>query len=169
MIEAAKNGYKMVVGYEANGGFLTNSTYKTQFGELAPLPTRDAVLPVLATILLSKQNEQSISAILEQLPKRFTISGLIRDFPTEESKKIMEYFEDKKNIAKELEPTFGKVKTIDKTDGIRIEFENEDIVHIRPSGNAPEFRCYNESSSIEKVKELQKASMEILLKLKEEL
>jgi phosphomannomutase len=166
MIAAADSGYKMVVGYEANGGFLTNSIFKTRDSELQPLPTRDAVLPVLSTILLAKQKEVSISELLKDLPKRFTISGLIRDFPTEESKKIMQYFEDSNNIVKEFESHFGKIKDIDNTDGKRIEFENNDIVHIRPSGNAPEFRCYNESSSLEKVIELQKASMNILLQLK---
>jgi phosphomannomutase len=37
---------------------------------------------------------------------------------------------------------------------------------MRPSGNAPEFRCYNEADSEERVQEMQKISMKILLKLK---
>lgn len=41
----------------------------------------------------------------------------------------------------------GTISTIDLTDGFRVTFENGDIVHLRPSGNAPEFRSYAESSS----------------------
>ena len=37
---------------------------------------------------------------------------------------------------------------------------------MRPSGNAPEFRCDNEANSEERVQEMQNISMEILLKLK---
>jgi phosphomannomutase len=38
---------------------------------------------------------------------------------------------------------FKKVKTIIYVDGVRIILENQDIIHFRPSGNAPEFRCYS--------------------------
>lgn len=33
------------------------------------------------------------------------------------------------------------------TDGLRITLDNNDIVHLRPSGNAPELRCYAEADS----------------------
>jgi len=35
---------------------------------------------------------------------------------------------------------FGKPQDIDYTDGVRIIFNNGEISHLRPSGNAPEFR-----------------------------
>lgn len=38
---------------------------------------------------------------------------------------------------------------LDLTDGCRVTLEGGDIVHFRPSGNAPEFRCYVESDSEE--------------------
>mmetsp|Transcript_20644 Transcript_20644/g.35214 ORF Transcript_20644/g.35214 Transcript_20644/m.35214 type:complete len:574 (+) Transcript_20644:17-1738(+) len=37
---------------------------------------------------------------------------------------------------------FGKPSHIDWTDGCRIRFDNNDIAHIRPSGNAPQLRIY---------------------------
>jgi len=43
---------------------------------------------------------------------------------------------------------------IDQTDGLRVEFNTGDIVHLRPSGNAPELRIYAESSSSEKAASL---------------
>ena len=42
---------------------------------------------------------------------------------------------------------FGTVKSVDATDGVRITFASEEVVHLRPSGNAPEFRCYTESDT----------------------
>ncbi len=35
----------------------------------------------------------------------------------------------------------------DSTDGLRVTLESGDIVHLRPSGNAPEFRCYVEADT----------------------
>ncbi|MGW8181361.1 MAG: hypothetical protein ACWGQW_21750, partial [bacterium] len=44
-----------------------------------------------------------------------------------------------------FEDAFGKPDSIDFTDGVRITFSSSEIVHLRPSGNAPEFRCYTEA------------------------
>lgn len=44
----------------------------------------------------------------------------------------------------------GEAASIDKTDGLRISFNNGDIIHLRPSGNAPELRCYTESDTAER-------------------
>lgn len=166
MIEASFAGCKGVIGYEANGGFLTNSDFPV-FGKiLRALPTRDAVLPVLAVILLSAKECKPISALLTELPQRFTASDRIQDFPTEESSKILERFEDVSAIEDAFGEAFGKVESIDRTDGLRVTFDSQEVLHMRPSGNAPEFRCYNEADSEERVLEMQKVSMEILLNLK---
>jgi phosphomannomutase len=37
---------------------------------------------------------------------------------------------------------FGSVIRLNYTDGVRIWFDNGDIAHIRPSGNAPQLRIY---------------------------
>ena len=37
---------------------------------------------------------------------------------------------------------FGAIKRINFIDGVRIIFDNNDVSHLRPSGNAPEFRNY---------------------------
>jgi phosphomannomutase len=39
------------------------------------------------------------------------------------------------------------ISSIDKTDGLRIALSNNIIIHIRPSGNAPELRSYVEAES----------------------
>ncbi|MGL5665066.1 MAG: hypothetical protein ACRDD9_02950 [Shewanella sp.] len=38
---------------------------------------------------------------------------------------------------------------MDTTDGLRITLSDNSIFHLRPSGNAPELRCYAEAKSYE--------------------
>ena len=40
-----------------------------------------------------------------------------------------------------------EVSNIDLTDGVRFTFTNNEIVHFRASGNAPELRCYAEADT----------------------
>ena len=143
MIEASFAGNKGVVGYEANGGFLTNSDFPINGKELRALPTRDAVLPVLSIILLSIKERKPISALLAEVPQRFTASDRIQNFPTEESRKILEQFKEVSAIEDAFGDAFGKVESVDRTDGLRVTFQSLEVLHMRPSGNAPEFRCYN--------------------------
>jgi phosphomannomutase len=166
MIEASFAGNKAVIGYEANGGFLTNSDLKIGGKVLRALPTRDAVLPVLAIILLSIKERKPISKLLAELPQRFTASDRIQDFPTEESKKILERFNEASAIEDAFGDAFGKVASVDLTDGLRVTFESSEVLHMRPSGNAPEFRCYNEAGSEQRVREMQQQSMDVLLRMK---
>ena len=75
--------------------------------------------------------------------------------------------QDKAAVEKLYSSLFGPVDYLDRTDGLRITFDSGEVLHLRPSGNAPEFRCYNEADSIERVIEMQQQSMERLLALKE--
>jgi len=166
MIEATAAGQKTVVGYEANGGFLTNSAVSVFGHELRALPTRDAVLPVLAVLLLSVRENKTVSELTKALPARYTLSDRIQEFPTSESMKIIEQLSDAASIEGIFAATFGSVVSVDKTDGVRMTFENTQVLHLRPSGNAPEFRCYAEEGSPEAAAQVLKAGMEILIKLK---
>jgi phosphomannomutase len=38
---------------------------------------------------------------------------------------------------------------VDLTDGLRMTLDSQDIIHLRPSGNAPELRCYCEAATPE--------------------
>ncbi len=61
-----------------------------------------------------------------------------------------------------LSENFGKVKSLDATDGVRITFESEEVIHLRPSGNAPEFRCYSEAASEARAVEINKLCTSIM-------
>ncbi len=170
MDDAVSEGSQMSVGYEANGGFLTSSTLY-RFGKtLSALPTRDAVILHISVILLAREQGLTISELVDTLPQRFTASDRLKEFPQEKSKAILARFttgdQDSDNTA--VEEVFGelcgKVFSIDRTDGVRVTFENQEVVHLRPSGNAPEFRCYTEADTNNRAVELNALCMN---KLKE--
>ncbi len=174
MIDDLRKGYKNIIGYEANGGFLTGSKIIKEGRVLNPLPTRDAVISSLSIIMLSIIEKKPISQVVDSLPKRFTASERLQNFPIERSNRLLAKFSDKnEEVNKEailnfFGKTFGKIIKIDRTDGIRIYFENDEIIHLRPSGNAPEFRCYNEAADEKRVKELNNFCLEKLKEMDKE-
>ncbi len=175
MNNALQQGDSHVVGYEANGGFLTASDIKVEARNLSALPTRDAIIVPLTILLMASQKSMSISELLQTLPQRFTSSGRLKNFPTalsEEKLSPLKTSFPEKNItaAQQLFANiFGNIKHIDNTDGVRITFDSEEVVHLRPSGNAPELRCYNEANSSERAEAMNQQCMQILSKWKDEL
>ena len=139
-----------VVGWEANGGFLTGSIIERHGRKLDPLPTRDAVLPIISALAAAAEKKCSLSSIFSELPPRFSKAGLLDNVSPEVSLRILHRFTagDHRTISLELETYFtrelgfGAVDKIDVTDGLRIRFANGDIAHVRPSGNAPQLRIY---------------------------
>jgi phosphomannomutase len=141
--------YTSVAGFEANGGYLLGSDVTLNGKTLKALPTRDALLPVLVLLAQPKR----VSELLAKLPQRFTASDRIKDFAKEKSLKLIHSF---KNDASHFLSFLGYKGgySINTIDGLRITLECGDIVHLRPSGNAPELRCYAESSSKQSSNEL---------------
>jgi phosphomannomutase len=62
---------------------------------------------------------------------------------------------------------FGVIRRLNYLDGVRIEFLNGDIIHLRPSGNAPEFRFYAEADTPERARELGGHRLSIVKRLLE--
>ncbi len=147
MEEAKKRGFRRIVGFEANGGFLVGSDLTLGNGTLSQLPTRDCLLPVLLVLTQAARNGQSVSKLVSQLPPRFTASRLIRNFPSEASGSVLERLqaEEMSLLARRWKDQLGALQVIQRVDGVRVEFSSGDILHFRPSGNAPEFRIYTES------------------------
>jgi phosphomannomutase len=142
-----------VVGYEANGGFLLGSDVLQDGRSLKALPTRDAVLPMLALLVLARKRGCKLSALSADLPKRFTASDRLQAFATDKSRALLLRLQgDAVALAHTLAPDSGAVVATNQTDGLRVTFANGDIVHLRPSGNAPELRCYAEADSAERAK-----------------
>jgi phosphomannomutase len=76
------------VGWEANGGFLTFSEIERQGRRLAPLPTRDAALPILAALHASRERGLSLGGLFDTLPRRFGAAGLIDAVPPESTRRL---------------------------------------------------------------------------------
>jgi phosphomannomutase len=147
--EAAK-GKQRVVGWEVNGGFMLGADLEVNGQTLAALPTRDAILPIIIALRAAIDANGPVSSVFAALPQRFTDAGLIDNFPTEVSKKIVAQFStDDEQTHQALgqfftsEHGFGSVEKIDALDGVRIFFDNGEIAHLRPSGNAPQLRIYS--------------------------
>lgn len=147
--------YKTVAGFEANGGYLLGSDIEFNGKVLKALPTRDAVLPALMLLSFAKQQNTSITELVAALPSRFNHSDRIQNFATEKSLSILA--QGKEN-PEELLALLGMknvaVSNVDLTDGLRMTLLDSTIIHLRPSGNAPELRCYAESDSFDMARQI---------------
>jgi phosphomannomutase len=148
MEQARAKGRRAVCGWEANGGFLTGSDIELQGRVLQALPTRDALLPLLAVLKSAKDNSQSLVELFAELPRRYSRAALLKNYPREQSRGVVERFSVPGDATRQaLERIFAPrgfpaITRLDYTDGVRIYFVNGDVVHFRPSGNADEFRIY---------------------------
>jgi len=180
--------YARIVGWEANGGFLTGSDIALAKAKLAALPTRDSTLPILANLFAAASQGITLSALWDRLPARFGRAGLIDNFPAAVSLVILaklipagdaielefdgaqqvsdrsradatptplaagpaeDWRQLKATLSSFFTPALGfdDIVRINVLDGVRIYFNNGDVAHIRPSGNAPQLRIYANSDS----------------------
>lgn len=92
MENALARGKRAVCGWEANGGFLTGSEIRRGDKVLAALPTRDAVLPLLAVLSSAAEKSVTLDALFAALPARFSRAALLKNFPREVGLKMVERF-----------------------------------------------------------------------------
>lgn len=133
-----------VVGFEANGGFLLGFTAQGPAGPIAPLMTRDCTLPMVAPLVAARAAGKSLADLVADLPPRYTASGRLTETPVEASGGFLAGLSaDAEARAAFFAPAV--IAAVDQTDGLRVTFDDGAIVHLRPSGNAPEFRVYTEA------------------------
>jgi phosphomannomutase len=161
MKAGAGRGKQRVVGWEVNGGFLTGVELEVNGAKLASLPTRDAAVAIIGALVTAARAGKAVSQVFAELPRRFTQAGLIDDFPVAVSKTIVKRFgEDTEAVRAELreyfteKDGFGAVTGLNFVDGVRIMFANGDVAHLRPSGNAPQFRVYSVAGSQKRADEI---------------
>jgi phosphomannomutase len=150
MNDAISDGSESVCGYEANGGFLLATDIFLEGRVLTALPTRDALLPIIATLLAA--GDGPIREMVGLLPNRTTYSDRIANFGAERQKALMDWLNhsivgsQQEHRGEEFSKIAGAALiSVDQLDGTRMKFANERIIHLRPSGNAPELRCYSEA------------------------
>jgi phosphomannomutase len=182
MESARAKGRRRICGWEANGGFLLGSDLECSGRVLKALPTRDALLPILATLFSASQQGLSLPALFDRLPTRFSRAALLKNLPRAVGARIVAQFSPMNpavqdalfqggdlrlldeeghslpadhdqvtalSLTRELlqgifTPAlgFGEINRLNYTDGVRIYFDNGDVAHVRPSGNADELRIY---------------------------
>ena len=148
----------IVVGYEANGGFLQQSNIVQNGRSLAPLPTRDALIVPIAILAQARAEGVSISNLLDRLPSRYTASDRMKEIPVEKSRQLISELDSGESgfsaISAFIGSAYAEAAAIDRTDGLRIILHNDEVIHLRPSGNAPELRCYSEADTPERAREM---------------
>ncbi|TCQ29591.1 phosphomannomutase [Rhizobium sp. PP-CC-3G-465] len=150
MQDAAKAGHDRVVGFEANGGTLTGSAVTVNGTVLAALPTRDCFLPVLAVLQQAAQRRQPLSLIVNSYNLPIALSDRLERFPVETSQALMDHLRSSPAALAAFVEPLGVPTSVSDIDGLRITLADDSIVHLRPSGNAPEMRCYVEAETEDK-------------------
>ena len=112
-----------LIGFEENGGFMFGPHNQVRDGCM----TMALVLDMLAAC------DQSMADLVSQLPSSFTTKDKI---PCT------------KNDAQKIIDTLSKeYHNIDLTDGIKITFDDNQWIMVRPSGTEPIIRIYGEADS----------------------
>jgi phosphomannomutase len=163
MAEAAEAGAQRIVGFEANGGVLTASPFTLGTARLAPLPTRDCVLPLLAALAASLAAGKTLSTLVAELALPVAVSGRIEDFPSKKGSDLVTSLTGDAAFRDRFLEPIGKPASLDTTDGLRMTLADGRILHLRPSGNAPEMRVYAEASTADEAEALVAAAVRRIL------
>ncbi|MCD1265032.1 phosphomannomutase [Shinella sumterensis] len=145
MNEAVAAGETAVVGFEANGGTLTATPFTVNGRTLTPLPTRDSLMPVLAVLALAKSRRQPLSAVATGFSLPAAASDRLENFPVETSAALMTTLRSGGEALAAFLAPIGVPAGVSDIDGLRVTLADAKIIHLRPSGNAPEMRCYVEA------------------------
>ncbi|MFP7675558.1 phosphomannomutase [Marivita sp. S0852] len=156
-MEAAKG---KVVGYEANGGFLLGFDAQGPAGVITQLMTRDCLLPIAAPLAMANAKDVSLATLVSDLPKRFTAADRIAGIPTEASKAFIAELTNDTAARAAFFAHRAAETGVDLTDGLRVSFADGSVIHLRPSGNAPEFRCYAEAETVSRAEALMRETLQ---------
>lgn len=199
-------------GFEVNGGGLLGNTKRY---ELDPLPTRDAILPIILVLINSIENNMKVSETLKNIfkgeHKSHSHAGVIENLNihkftrgcerytskigkkmvnrlmlnekvleidySQEGIKIIDLdqnrmfggeiidkaIEIKRTLLTYIQRIEGlekkDIKKVNSLDGIRIILENDEVIHLRPSGNSNQFRIYSEAETKERAEKIIKESI----------
>ena len=141
----------VVVGFEANGGVLLGTDVTVNGTTISALPTRDALLPILSVLGAARARGLTLSQLVATLPPRIARSDRLEHVPQERTAALLDRL---KSDAAGYFAAQGAIAAVSNIDGLRYELASGDVIHYRPSGNAPELRCYTEAATAERAGEL---------------
>ncbi|WP_072341480.1 hypothetical protein [Devosia enhydra] len=154
-MEGARAGSEgVIVGFEANGGVLLGDTVTVNGVTLAALPTRDAVLPILAALSIAAQSRCGLADLTDAVGLSHALSDRIQDVNIDKAAEFVRRLTKETSYAAAYFVGAGKPVGLSSIDGPRFRLSGGEIVHYRPSGNAPELRCYVEAKTPERARTL---------------
>lgn len=159
--ERAADPAARVLGFEANGGLLLGFESELPGGRLAPLVTRDALLPILA-VLAAARSAGGVAALCAGLPLRATAADRLQRIDRDRAAALLDRLAVDPAARQAL---FGEPGAApDLTDGLRVDLTGDRIVHLRLSGNAPELRCYAEADRPDRAEALVADTLDRLIR-----
>nr|WP_321482392.1 phosphomannomutase [uncultured Cohaesibacter sp.] len=162
MMEALSQGKTNIVGFEANGGYLTGTAIVSAGHSLAALPTRDCSLPILATLHSAFSAQKPLSRLVAEYALPYAYADRIKNYAQERSSALMAYLRKSDDNLEQFFSSIGAVDSKSDIDGLRVLLKSGEMVHFRPSGNAPEMRCYVEAENEAAAKVLLKKGLGLL-------
>jgi phosphomannomutase len=160
VVEAMTGASGAVVGFEANGGTFVGEGVRVGGQALAPLATRDAVLPILCALGLAAQQGKALNELVAALPLQHALADRLQDVPSEKSGAFLKRLATDDDYTRRLFAPYG-ISGLSDIDGLQFRTLAGDMVHFRASGNAPELRCYVEGSTPEIARELLTWGMDV--------
>lgn len=146
MIDAKNEGGRTVVGFEANGGVLLGSDVVQDGRELSALPTRDAMLPLLAMLTLAARAGKPLSALAAAQNFAVALSDRLQNVPQEKTVALIDRLDAEDPAYRDAAfASHSGVSARDRRDGLRLTLGDGTTLHYRASGNAPELRVYVEA------------------------
>jgi len=146
MEQVKRAGFDTVVGFAANGGFLLGAPLTIAGRPLPALPTRGAVLPILATLAAAREAGLTLAGLVAGLDAGEKASSRLPEIAPERSGALLARLTEAEFRRDVLAPV-GTPVALDEQDGVRIDIDGGRTIHLRASGNAPELRCYGEAGS----------------------
>lgn len=139
-------GNSPVIGFEANGGVLLGDDITHDGRTLPRLLTRDAMLPIVAVLASITLLKKPLSDIAAGYHFAYADSTRIEHVPAEVSSPFLQGLRSNSSI---FFADAGGAAALNDADGLRFTLANEETVHFRASGNAPELRIYVEAATAE--------------------
>lgn len=149
MEEAKAKGARVVVGFEANGGVLLGSDVTREGRRLGALPTRDALLPILACLDRAARLNTPLSRLAQEARFAVARSNRLQNVAQDKTAALIARLDADAAFRDGAFAAHGGVAARDGRDGLRMTLRDGATAHLRASGNAPELRVYVEAPTIE--------------------